>query len=208
MGTNKNNNICVALTYSYRDLLKWEKKNKDSLTEEQENLLHNLKLNLQLCNPIQKYATSKLNDFKKIDDPDYEQKVFFEEGKDYIELFLKEVNELKEYDYAPINEIEFFEESDDYYKRYELVKYYSESYRIAKRLLNDDNLIKSIMHCYHMAFRICKKLNEYRIKYPNEKKWGKGKNMVKQNFTIIKGVENFRNTIKGKKWYRELKEDQ
>ena len=189
---NIHNNICIALRYTYRELKKWEEKREFS--DYEKKLIKNIYLNLQLCNPLGKYTTSKLEDFKKLDDPTYNnQKEFFENDKDYIDEFLKEVENLPEYEYEPIIEEEFFKEPDNDYRRYELVKYYAEAYKIAQYF--DSEEIKPFMdklkNAYHMAFRMCKKLDEYKKKYPfkgDKGLWEKDKKMNK----IIDAVEKFK----------------
>jgi hypothetical protein len=185
---NANNNICVALQYCYRDLIEWE--TSRTFTPYEKRLLENLHLILQLCNPLGKYVTSKLEDFKKMEDPTYNnQTEFFDNEADYIEEFLEEVNSLPEYSYFPIPEKQFFQEPDNSYRRYELFKYYAEAYKIAKQLDMD---LKRIRHVYHMAWRMCKKLDEYEEKYPftgDHGLWEKDKRMNK----IIEAVEEFRN---------------
>lgn len=183
---NQSNNICVALTYAYRDILIWEK--EKNLSPYEEKLLNNLKLNLQLCLPLQKYATSKLQDFKRIEDPTYNQKKFFEEGKDYIKEFLEEIDNLPNYEHTSIKKESFFQEPNNEYKRYEIIKYYLEAYKIAKILGIDLNRLKN---CCHMAYRICLKLDEYKKKYPfdgDKGLWEKDKKMNK----IIEAVDKFK----------------
>jgi len=189
---NRNNNICLALVYTYKEFKKWEEKR--TFSDYEKKLIKNIYLNLQLCNPLGKYATSKLEDFKKLDDPTYNnQKEFFENDKDYIEEFLEEVKKLPEYKYEPIIEDNFFKEPDNNYKRYELVKYYAEVYKIAKYFECEElePFMSKLKNAYHMAFRICKKLDEYKKKYPFEGdhgKWEKDKKMNK----IIEAVEIFK----------------
>lgn len=191
---NKNNNICLALRSAYQEFEKWER-GKEFFGYEKK-LIKNLYLNLQLCNPLGKYVTSKLEDFKKMEDPTYtNQKDFFEKDKDYIEEFLKEVKELPKLPESVnvIDEKEFFKEPDDSYRRYELVKYYAEVYRIAKYFECDElkPFMNSLKNAYHMAFRMCKKLDEYKEKYPfkgDKGMWEKDRKMNK----IVEAVEKFK----------------
>ena len=192
MPSNVSNNICLALIYTYKELVKWEK-NK-SFSKDEKMLLENLHLNLQLCNPLGKYVTSKLEDFKKKDDPTYNnQSDFFENDKDYIEEFLEEVEHLPKYKYKAINEGKFFKEPDNDYRRYKLVKYYSEVYKIAKYFEDDDlnPFMDKLKNAYHMAFRMCRKLDEYKKQYPfdgDRGMWEKDQKMNK----IIEAVEKFK----------------
>lgn len=184
MGANANNNICIALNYLYGNLLTFE--NSCDFFKIQKEYIENIKKNLELALPRGKFVTSKLEEFCKMDDPTYNnQSDFFEKNRDYIEEMKIEAEKLKENykNYKPkdINEKEFFKDSNDY-KKYQLVQNYEEVYNMVLLLEDtlDDNqkksfneVIKRTLHCYYMAFRMCRKLDEYRKKYPFDGDEGK-----------------------------------
>lgn len=190
---NVQNNICTALNNLYGNLLSFL--DRYNFNEEQEKYIKNIKLNLEISLPMGKYTTSILEQFKIKEDPTYNQKKFFEEEK--IEKYIEEMtddlerlkSDYKNYKIKNINEKTFFNELDGY-KKYELIKNYEETYKLAM-LLNDtldeeqkkkfDQVIKRIIHCYYMAYRMCRKLEEYRKKHPfdgdNGKFWKKDQKM-------------------------------
>lgn len=195
-GINQNNNICVALNYLYASLLRFIEKYEFS--DQQVKFINNIKLNLEIALPFGKYTTSKLEDFKKREDPTYiNQKQFFEEDMEdsYIKEMRDEVEKIKKscsnYEIKEISENDFFKEPIDSYRKYELVRNYEDVYKTAL-LLNltfhnnqqkdFEDVMKRILHCYYMAYRMCRKLDEYRTKYPYEGDmglWEKDKKMKK-----------------------------
>lgn len=172
------NNICTALNHTYLSLLKFAE--KFEFDNKQKRYIENLKLNLEIALPFGKYTTSKLEDCKKIEDPTYKnQKQFFEDDKNYIEDMYKEIEKLKdEYKKYEVEEIDvdkFFSEPINSYRKYELVKNYEEAYKITMLLrdsLNEEqknhlkDFIKKLENCFYMSYRMCRKLEDYKKKYP------------------------------------------
>lgn len=211
MSVNQSNNICTALNYLYASLLKFIDKYK--FNEEQERYIKNLKLNLEIALPFGKYTTSKLEDFKKMEDPTYNnQKQFFEEDKNYIDEMYVEAEKLKKesknYKLNDIDVNKFWQEPDDSYRKYDLVKNYSEAYKIAMVLnekfteeqKNDFKIvIKRIEHCYYMAYRMCRKLEDYKKKHPfngDVGLWEKDKKMKEIKYHADLFIRNNKERIK------------
>jgi len=182
-GINASNNICTALNYAYGNLLEFV--DNYEFTPEQQKYIDNIKLNLEIALPFGKFTTSKLQDFKEREDPTYtNQKDFFEKDKDYISEMKKEIEKLKNNytNYKPkeIDESKFFKDVNDY-RKYELVKNYEESYNLALQLndtLDDEqkvkfeHVIKRIIHCFFMAYRMCRKIEDYKKRFPYKGDFG------------------------------------
>lgn len=201
-GINQSNNVCVALNNLYACFLSFI--DNYEFDGKQLEYISNIRYKLEIALPMGKFVTSKLEDFKIKEDPTYNQKKFFEEDKNYIEEMVVEAEKLKENyrNYKPkdIDESVFFNELTGY-KKYELMENYEEVYYLMLMLNDtlDDNqkkkfeqVIKRILHCYYMAYRMCKKLQLYKEKYPFDgdegKYWLKDQKMT----TIRKSAKRFR----------------
>lgn len=200
-----NNNICTALNNLYSNLLSFI--DMFSFNEQQEKIIQNIKFNLELALPRGKFVTSKLEEFKRKDDPTYNnQSDFFQKDKSYIEEMIIEAEKLKnsykDYKIKNIDENEFFNEiNSDGLKKYQLIKNYEEVYNLAL-ILNDtlneeqkskfEEVIKRILNCFYMSYRMCRKLNDYRKKYPFDGDEGKYWLKDQKMSTIEKSARRFK----------------
>lgn len=202
---NQGNNICLAINIVYAYLLNFIDKYKDRFNKQQNRGLYNLKLYFEISLPLGKHTTSKLEFFKKIDDPTYNNQIdFFEKDFDYIEEMKIEAENIrrniKKYEIEKIDENKFFIEPENTYKKYELVKYYDKAYKtclLLNKSFDDEmkkefeDIINKTKNAFYMAYRMCRKLKDYEKVYPykgDKDMWLKDQKMT----TIIKSAKRFK----------------
>lgn len=180
------NNICTALNYAYAELVVFE--SRFTLSQNQLDLIETIKRNLEITNPMNKYATEKLHYFKLKSDPDYQgQRQFFVEDVDYVEELKKDVQKIidskEKYDIDNIKRdiVKLNKEEIDFLEKYDLIKRHRYTYYLALELqsmLKNDEMVKEFegvldrfRHILAMSARMCRKLEEYHEKYPDESQY-------------------------------------
>lgn len=153
--------ICTVANYLYIAILRFE---KNDLSSKQSKLINQLKVLIENSIGHAKYSTQALANYSGQNNVG----VIFDETKDYIRDIKKSSKKIK--DELKLEDIDF-KKPDSKWSKYSLMDHYERAYKIAyliddtltsKKKKEFKNILNSVERGYHMAYRICRKLEEYK----------------------------------------------
>ena len=176
MPIKERNQICSVANSIYGHILKYEK------TFNTNQDIQDLKYIIEQSVGPAKYSADKLRAFKQKMEGNFKMDKFFDENIDYAK-------ELREADHYTLLDIKrkYSKPDDSWAFKYRINHHYQQAYHLAHKIkesLSDSELdlweyvVRSVERGYYLSYRICRKLEEYRKKYPEHEIWNKRKSKL------------------------------